>query len=183
MHGRDLFAAGYQPRDFIVAARDRADETVDHIRAVRTADFKYIKNYFPNRPYLQPNAYKDGKPIVQAMRRLHAEGKLTPEQSLIMADTRPKEELYDLRTDPDELHNLAANPAYAGLLAGLRQQLHRWEEETNDQGRHPEPPDVYAQEMNSSRNEAGGETVGGKPETRRNVELMQRWATERPQIE
>ncbi|MCB1128995.1 MAG: sulfatase-like hydrolase/transferase, partial [Verrucomicrobiae bacterium] len=71
MEARDVLAPDYAPRPYIVAARDRADETIDHIRCVRTERFKYIRNYLPQRPYLQPNNYKDNKPIVQSMRRLH----------------------------------------------------------------------------------------------------------------
>lgn len=36
------------------------------------------------------------------------------------------EELYDLRTDPHELHNLAADPAHARAKAELRAELDRW---------------------------------------------------------
>ena len=38
--------------------------------------YLYIRNFHPQRPHLQPNAYKDGKAIVQALRALHGEGKL-----------------------------------------------------------------------------------------------------------
>jgi arylsulfatase A-like enzyme len=74
MQARDFLAAGYTPRKYVFAARDRADETVDRIRSVRSERWKYIRNFYPSRPYLQPNRYKDEKAIVQAMRRLHAEG-------------------------------------------------------------------------------------------------------------
>ena len=42
------------------------------------------------------------------------------------------DELYDLREDPRELHNLIDNPAYAGILAQLRERMLRWYEETCD---------------------------------------------------
>ncbi|MFM7833768.1 MAG: sulfatase-like hydrolase/transferase, partial [Planctomycetaceae bacterium] len=76
---QDILSPDYQHRQFVFAARDRADETVDLIRSVRDTRFKYIWNGFPNRPWLQPNRYKDSKPILQAMRKLHSEGKLNPE--------------------------------------------------------------------------------------------------------
>jgi N-sulfoglucosamine sulfohydrolase len=45
---------------------------------------------------------------------------------------RPKEELYDLTTDPNELKNLAADPSHAKTLGDLRQRLRAWQAETND---------------------------------------------------
>ncbi|MCB0064777.1 MAG: hypothetical protein KDE19_21785, partial [Caldilineaceae bacterium] len=36
---------------------------------------------------------------------------------------RPREELYDLRVDPDYMHNLANDPAYDALREELATQL------------------------------------------------------------
>src|SRR5205807_9566396 len=44
----------------------------------------------------------------------------------------PREELFDLRSDPGEAHNLAANPPQADVLTDLRGQLDQWMRETND---------------------------------------------------
>ena len=41
-------------------------------------------------------------------------------------------QLFDLEADPDELDNLAADPAYAGEVERLRQDLRRWPEELGD---------------------------------------------------
>ena len=41
-------------------------------------------------------------------------------------------ELYDLETDPDEVHNLYANPKYADLTNQLRLRLEELRRETND---------------------------------------------------
>ncbi len=76
MQGRNVLASDYAPRDAVFAARDRCDETIDHIRSVRDARFKYIRNYLNDRPMLQPCAYKDDKAVLQQLRKLHAEGKL-----------------------------------------------------------------------------------------------------------
>jgi arylsulfatase A-like enzyme len=46
---------------------------------------------------------------------------------------RPIEELYDLRSDPHEEHNLASLPENAELLRTLRQQLGEWRKAQNDQ--------------------------------------------------
>jgi uncharacterized sulfatase len=39
---------------------------------------------------------------------------------------RPREELYDLTTDPFELHNLAGEPRYQKLLEDLKSDLLKW---------------------------------------------------------
>jgi hypothetical protein len=56
----------------------------------------------------------------------------------------PAEELYDLETDPHEIHNLAATPDHRATLEKLRAALDRWMEETGDQGRTPESPEIDA---------------------------------------
>jgi N-sulfoglucosamine sulfohydrolase len=45
---------------------------------------------------------------------------------------RPPEEFYDLTADPDEVVNLAAEPAHATVLADLRKQIHDWRAATHD---------------------------------------------------
>ena len=139
VEGRPLLAADFKPRDHIVVARDRCDETVDRIRAVRTDRFKYIRNFYPQRPHAQPNRYKDRKPIMVTMRQLHEQGKLTPEQARVFAPTRAAEELYDLREDPFELNNLAADKRHEATLKELRGKLEQWISATGDLGQFPEP--------------------------------------------
>ncbi len=43
-----------------------------------------------------------------------------------------EDELYDLQSDPGEVHNLATNPECAGELARLRRRLVAWMDETGD---------------------------------------------------
>jgi arylsulfatase A-like enzyme len=139
MQGQPFLGPEARPREFIVAARDRCDETADCIRCIRTARFKYIRNFFPDRPYTQPNKYKEQQyPVLGLMKELHAAGKLNAEQSLFMAAMRPAEELYDLSTDPHEIRNLAADPQHAQTLAELRSKLEAWMRATGDPGPAPE---------------------------------------------
>lgn len=147
MQGRDLFAKDHKPRPFVVCARDRCDETVDRIRGLVTQRFKYIRNFYPKRPYLQPNAYKDHKPILIRLRQLHAAGKLNRDQLLIMAGTRPVEELYDLKNDPHELKNLANDPRHRTKLLELRKKLDAWIKQTGDKGVKPESTVMYDSDM------------------------------------
>ena len=137
--GRDIFAKSSTPRDFIISARDRCDETIEILRCVRTPKYKYIRNFLSYRPHAQPNQYKDGKKIVQTMRQLHKEGELNELQDRIFNPTRPAEELYELKSDPNETKNLAADPEYAKQLSELRKTLYDWMVETKDLGLIPEP--------------------------------------------
>ena len=139
VQGRDLLASDYQSRDYIVAARDRCDETVDTIRCVRTKRWKYIRNFLSPFPHAQPNQYKDGKDIVTTMRQLHQDGKLNELQARVFKPSRPAEELYDLKNDPYETVNLASDPQHQQQLKTLRGTLYGWMSETRDVGLIPEP--------------------------------------------
>ncbi len=139
IQGLDLFAQALNPREFVVSARDRCDETVDRIRGLRTERYKYIRNYFPNRSHTQPNRYKNGKQIMKTMRKLYAEGELNDVQDKPFLPQRPPEELYDLQNDPYELNNLADSSEHLSALQELRAMLILWEDETKDLGQFPEP--------------------------------------------
>jgi arylsulfatase A-like enzyme len=132
MQGRIMLGPDRGPDpEAVFAARDRCDETVDRIRCAREVRYKYIRNFMPERPYTQPNRYKEKMyPVLGLMKTLHAEGKLTPVQARFMAPERPAEELYDLQEDPFETRNLASSPKHQGDLLRLV--------ETDDQGRFPE---------------------------------------------
>jgi len=176
MEARNLFDANRIDPDYIVAARDRCDETVDHIRAVRTAEFKYIRNYLPQRPYLQPNTYKDSKPIQKRMRELFAEDKLNPVQSLVMQSQRPEEELYDLTTDPHEIHNLADNENYQHELEKHRRMLNEWIAKTDDQGQHPEAAEMYDSDMQAYLSKHGRRSAERAERIKANIQQMKDWA-------
>jgi len=132
-----------QQRKYIFAARDRCDETVDRIRCVRSPQYKYIRNFMPERPYTQINRYKESEyPVLRLMRRLHQAGQLTTEQARFMAPVRPPEELYDLQADPHELNNLAEDPDRQRVLREHSDKLNEWIEATEDQGRFAEDPAI-----------------------------------------
>lgn len=139
IQGVDLFAEDYRPRDMIFSARDRCDETVEIMRCARTSRYKYVRNFLPHLPHLQPNQYKDGKTIIKTMRALHVQGKLSAPQARVFAAPRPAEELYDLQTDPHETRNLAGDPAHVATLARLSEALRDRMVESRDLGLIPEP--------------------------------------------
>jgi len=138
MYGQNMFADDFH-RDYVIAARDRCDYTIDRIRAVVTDRYKYIRNFMTDRPYLQPQ-YRDERESMIILKQLYKEGKLNEVQSRFVSDERPAEELYDLETDPYETINLVHSykREHAVALAKLRNILYRWIIETDDKGRFPE---------------------------------------------
>ena len=137
MESRDLFAAGFTARNHVIGVRDRCDFTIDRIRTVRTDRYRYIRNFHPERPYMQPS-YRDDWDVTARMRTLHAERKLNEVQDRFWGEERPAEELYDLKNDPHEIHNLARDPARKDELHRHRRLLADWICETGDQGQYPE---------------------------------------------
>jgi arylsulfatase A-like enzyme len=133
------------PRKYVFGARDRCDETVFRFRSVRTDRYRYIRNFTPERPFLQKNDYKERQyPVWTLLKELDTAGKLTPLQKQLTAPTMPEEELYDIAADPHETKNLASSAEHAAVLNDLRSVLDRWIEESNDQGRELEPPEIAA---------------------------------------
>lgn len=175
IQGRNVLASNYSKRDAVFAARDRADETVDHIRSVRTEQWKYIRNFLPQRPHLQPNNYKDHKRCLIALRSARDAGLLDAIQQQLFAPMRPAEELYDLASDRWEVKNLATDPAHAAVVTQMRSRLEHWMEETDDRGREPEPAAQYDSDMKVYLAE---KPQGRDPEIERNIALMKKWAAD-----
>ncbi len=95
-------------REQILSMKD-LHEIYDPMRTIRTERHKYIRNLHP------------GPRLI-----LSTDLDLSPTRAGMGVDyrlPRDHEELYDVQADPDELINLAADPAHADLLASLRTQL------------------------------------------------------------
>lgn len=137
MEARDLFDSDHREREFVVATRDRCDWTIDRIRAVVTERHKYIRNFKPGRPYMQPQ-YRDAWPITRRLREMADAGEMTDVQMAFFGPERPVEELYHLENDPHEIHNLAADPDSRPVLERHRRILGQWIQETDDAGQYPE---------------------------------------------
>lgn len=137
MEGKNFLSPDHEPREFIVAARDRCDYTIEHIRALVTKRFKYLRNYLTDRPYMQPS-YKDPWPVSIRFREMMAAGEMNETQQIFFSDVKPAEELYDLDNDPHEIHNLAEDPKFAEELGRHRELLAKWIEETGDKGQSSE---------------------------------------------
>jgi uncharacterized sulfatase len=149
MQGRPfLGGAKSPPREFVFGHRDRMDEAYDMMRTVRDARYRYIRNFFPGRPYAQHIEYMEEMPTMREWRRRYKDHMnalspeygeaLTPVQLLFFAPEKPAEELYDLAQDPHEVKNLASSPAHQAVLTRMRQVLDAWQKETGDLGLVPE---------------------------------------------
>jgi len=128
-----------KPRQYVFGARDRMDERYDIIRSVRDSRYRYIRNYEPLKTYYQYMNTPEKGATMKEIRRVAAEGKLPPAAKLFMADRKPVEELYDLKTDPHEINNLAGEAKHAALLNKMRQVHLQWVRQTGDLGLMPEP--------------------------------------------
>lgn len=103
-------------------------------RAIRTREFLYIRNFAPDRwpagdPVEDlnndpPRIYGDidDSPSKTWMMQHQQEAAVAPLFDLAF-NKRPAEELYDLETDPAQLHNVADGPTYAQVKAMLASQL------------------------------------------------------------
>lgn len=153
-------------REYVFGARDRCDETVFRFRTVRDARYRYIRNFTPERPFLQANEYKERSyPVWNLLKELHAQGKLTPIQNVLCAPHMPEEELYDLEHDGYEIKNLANSTEHADVLKRLRSRLEQWIDETHDQGRELEPVELAARKgaTKPGTNPNAGYTLDGDP--------------------
>lgn len=109
-------------------------------RAVRTEQFLYIRNFKPERwPGGDPEFYfsvgtygdTDSSPSKQFVLANKTKTAFAPFFERAYAK-RPAEELYDLRKDPGQLHNVANQLKYKNELKMLSKRLSKWMQETKD---------------------------------------------------
>lgn len=140
-------AAGKQnSRDFIVYGRERhtpaqKKPSMDGYpsRAIRTDNYLYIVNLFPERwPVGVPQGATNGSSGF-------ADCDAGPSKQFLMSnkanymgfyelcfEKRPKEELYDIKADPYQMVNLAGDSKYSGIKADLSKKLVNYLKSTND---------------------------------------------------
>lgn len=134
MQGRAFLGPQTEPpREYAFAMRDRMAEWLDLVRVVRGNRYQYHRNFLPHRPWAPFCSYTLRMPTAQVCTRLHQDGKLNPVQDRFF-QPKPTEELYDLKTDPHMIDNLADDPRYAEVLARMRGELHQWQLRTRDLG-------------------------------------------------
>ena len=138
LDGHSLQDGGFT-RDFVFAARDAGGEIKDHMRCVSDGRWKYIRNYVPELGYTESKYTREHRPMRDVMLKLRAAGKLTPTQELVLAETKPQEELYDLQADPHEIENLAAMAKHQSIKATLASRLDDWIGACQDTGLAEQP--------------------------------------------
>ncbi|QJB31322.1 sulfatase [Chitinophaga oryzae] len=123
-------------RDFVVLGRERHAFVRQHGlgypgRAIRTPDYLYIRNYEPDRwPAGDPPLYGDIDPymlhypgLAKCYIMAHKDSAAIKPFFELGFAKRPAEELFDIKNDPDELHNLAADQRYAKLKDSLSAKM------------------------------------------------------------
>ncbi len=109
-----------QPQPFIYGQRGRMDERMDMVRSVTDGRYVYLRNYMPHVSQAQRVAYQFETPTTRIWNELFIAGKTNVEQSLFWRVPKAVEELYDLTSDRDEVHNLAQSPEHVRILEKMR---------------------------------------------------------------
>jgi uncharacterized sulfatase len=113
------------------------------VRALRTPEFLYVRNFKPDRwpmgaPYEAAKDKPNMESIAKSTRAAFADLDFSPTKTWLVENRadrnltpylawgwmrRPLEELYDLSRDPNQLRNLAEDPAHRETVAALRKKL------------------------------------------------------------
>ena len=133
--------------------RGRMDERYDMVRSVLGKRYIYIRNYMPHKRYGQHVGYMFVTTTTQVWKRLFDEGKLNDNQSHFWK-TKPPEELYDLKEDPDEVNNLANSKKHSEILEQMRKAHLEHITKIRDVGFLPEG-EIHSRSKGSTPHEMG----------------------------
>lgn len=122
----------------IYATSNRFDEKIDMKRAIRSGNYKFIRNVYPEISNALDISYRNSMPLMQNLFELHKNNQLDEHQNKWFDVPKPKTELYDLSVDPYELNNLAYQSEYHQMADSLSQKLDRWMLFSGDLGVYPE---------------------------------------------
>lgn len=127
-----LRGESFEPRQFVFAERGAHGSSLpnntaafDLARVVVTPTHKLIYNALPALPYAPIDF--NTHPLWNDLKARHQAGTLgEPFERLYFPPSRSMFELYDLRSDPSELQNLAGLPAHAVVEHDLKVRLQEW---------------------------------------------------------
>lgn len=138
MQGRPFARpARHLPNQFAFSTRDRMDERYDMMRSAMDGRWLYIRNFRPDLPYVPYLQYMFRARGYQSWAREIELGNVTPATTAFWGE-KPSEELYDLEADPDNVRNLADDPASRDALERMRAALRRFILQIRDNGLVPE---------------------------------------------
>jgi N-sulfoglucosamine sulfohydrolase len=129
--GQPIFTS---TRTHALSGRDRMDEQFDRVRSITDGRHRYVRNDFPQLRWGQRNHYQENSLTTRALRRLAAQRQLESPADVFMRERKPDEELYDVERDPDNVVNLASDPAHQDLKRSLRAALEAELRRTGDLG-------------------------------------------------
>ena len=102
-------------------------EGLDLSRSVTSERYHFIFNAIPERKFAPVDMTRNHNIAWKAIQASQAAGKLSPlHQRLYFQSPRPIFELYDLKSDPFQLNNLAGEPKFETIETKLRTTLDRW---------------------------------------------------------
>jgi arylsulfatase A-like enzyme len=134
MQGRSflplLLGRPYTARTEVFASRNWHDN-FDPSRSVRTDRWKLIYNGAPGTPY-RPIGDLAMSPTWRSYIEMARAGKLGPSHMRLLDPVRAVFELYDLKKDPHEFHNVAELQENGDVLLSLKQRLNDWMHDTYD---------------------------------------------------
>ncbi len=140
-------------RDHVIIGRERhvgearRDRTPYPSRAFRTSDFLLIRNFKPDRMPMGDVFESEATPeqLLEDHYLAYPDMDASPTKVLLMTDrdsypkyfdiafsVRPEFELYDLKSDPDQVNNVAADSEYANVLQELTHRMMTELQETGD---------------------------------------------------
>ena len=109
----------------------------------------------PHLPLIYRNRYREQIGMNAELIELNRQKKLEGEAAYIFMETKPREELYDLESDPYEVHNLAKDPKYLEKMTTFRKTLASWQLEVGDKGFIPERLQPVTSNVNFDKIEKG----------------------------
>ena len=129
-----------------------------HGRSVRGEGFIFVRNHRPQFAWQGP-ADSVRSPSHVRLQELRDAGRLTATQADVFLAPRPRQELYRMDSDPHQLVNLAADPAYKKQKTRLSKVLDQWMDETGDSVPEHITPDLYHRERGTWLNAKRGEAI------------------------
>ena len=107
---------------FVYLFRGRMDERYDTVRAIRTAEHRYVKNYSPHRPAGQHYTYAFSvQPSMRSWFEAFRDGRCNETQAKYWLP-KTSEEFYEIDSDPYELNDLSFSETGEAIIT-LRSQL------------------------------------------------------------